>query len=94
MVRIVQVLCPERHCLCAALYLSEDGLTKPERAVDLQARMTRVGLEFRCGICKSTDITIEDRATGFETMEEAEPVFRKCEAEQLTSRVFLDSIRN
>ena len=88
-VRIVQLLCPQRHCIVASLYDPEENTSKTIMDfLDVQ----RTSLDPWCGICKSRNLQYEDRPTVFKTMEEAMPFVQ---AEQLknlaTMRHFQDA---
>lgn len=64
-VRIVQLLCPSRHCVVATAYESEDGEPIPEFTDRLRAGFeARVGKELHpwCGLCRSTRLDLRRRA--------------------------------
>jgi hypothetical protein len=90
-VRIIQLLCPSRHCVVATAYESPDGAEIPEMTEDLRKRFTAfvlAGANPWCGICKSKNLTPEDRATGFTTMAEALPFLQEEERKQAATREF------
>jgi len=75
-VRIVQLLCPARHCILAIAYESLDGNAIPYVTDHLFTAFTRalqVGMNPWCGICDSRDLTYEDQPTRFATILEAQP---------------------
>jgi hypothetical protein len=75
-VRIVQLLCPKRHCIVATAYESPDGEMLPEMTVRLREgfeEMVQKGANPWCGICQSRDLRPEDQPTVFATMVEAWP---------------------
>ena len=73
-IHLIQLLCPQRHCICAMPYPSEQEHGK--------ARTISGGLVY------------EDRATRFETLEEAMPMLKALEADQLCSRQLFDDLRH
>jgi hypothetical protein len=79
-VRIVQCLCPQRHCLMGVAYESPDGEADPAKMEAL--RKTIADLVERvinpwCAICESRSFIYEDEATRFRTLAEAER-WKKC----------------
>lgn len=89
MVRIIQHLCPQRHCITALPYESADGQEIPAHVDLLRSMEAELGLDPWCGICGSRELFFEDRKSIFETMEEARGPLRHLEAEQATMRQFL-----
>jgi hypothetical protein len=82
-VRIVQMLCPERHCVVATAYESPDGELIPEMTERLEERfreLCSMGANADCAICRSRNLHCEDAATIFTTMQEAEPALRELAA--------------
>lgn len=72
MVHITQLLCPSRHCILATAYESEKG--SAQQAVELlQATASELKIHPWCGICGSTELVYEDRATPFRTLSQAMP---------------------
>ena len=103
MIRIVQCLCPSRHCLTAFAYHpgvsvgkrldapAEITLTE-ENAVDymrLIVEDTIPAAQRRCGICGSADLRFEDAKTAFESMEEALPHLDRVERANAFARAVL-----
>ena len=78
-VYLVQLLCPQRHCIVCCVYEE-----RPE-PVESQSEVTRAELrEFAeehldpwCGICGSRQLTFEDALTRFRSIEEALPELEK-----------------
>jgi hypothetical protein len=91
-VRIIQLLCPDRHCIVEMPYQTEDGAEQPDKVARLKEKAAAMNLDPWCGICKSRQLTYLDRPTKFRTMDEAEPFFRQIAAEQLATRRFLDAL--
>ena len=91
-VRIIQLLCPSRHCVIAGAYESPDGTEIAEETERLYVRFAVLvlldGLNPWCGICQSKILAPEDRATDFTTMAEAMPFTKQSEAEQAATRAF------
>lgn len=90
-VRIIQLLCPSRHCIVATAYESPDGSEIPElipRLLEKFDAFVASGANRRCGICGSTDLKPEDRATAFTTMVDAAPHLSRVAAEQAMTREF------
>ena len=94
-VRIVQLLCPARHCVIGFAYLTQDGTADPEmirKATAMFGVMVGDGiLNPWCGLCKSKDLHAEDEATVFITMEEAKPMLEALEREQAETRKFWEA---
>jgi hypothetical protein len=96
-VRIVQLLCPSRHCVLATAYESPDGAEIPEAADRLTERfseMVEKGANPWCGLCKSRDLHAEDAPTKFATMEEAMPYLMENARQQAATREFFRAGRN
>lgn len=98
-VRIVQCLCPTRHCVIACAYESPDGSELPEYVAMLRSKFIEHSeaqgfLLPECGLCHSKILVYEDRPTIFATMGEAAPHFQAAELEQAAIREFWDSTRN
>lgn len=97
-VRIVQLLCPSRHCIVAAAYESADGEPDPAMAAHMKgmfdAGVKTGALNPWCGICGSRELWHEDMPTRFQTMEEARPVIEEEERKQAATREMLRAGRN
>ena len=92
MVRIVQLLCPERHCVLAVAYESQKPMAEdPCRHVEqrfqeaVEARM----LNPWCDICRSRDLHTEDGPTRFATLERTSPDFGRSVLHSKTSRTLM-----
>ena len=85
-VRIVQMLCPSRHCLVALAYESADGRNNPVMPYHLGEKFVEQKLEHKCAICGATTFTLEDAPTIFSSMAEAEPHLRREETKQAITR--------
>jgi hypothetical protein len=89
MVRIVQLLCPERHCLLAVAY--EEGVGSFVEARDaLQAMVSKGPFNNWCALCGSRDLHFEEGVTKFQTLEEAGPSLGATMAENAMARAALD----
>lgn len=97
-VRIVQLLCPQRHAVVAFAYESETGEALPEKTDEFKVRLAAAYanhlLNPWCGICRSQDLRYEDEATIFKTLETAMPFLRELEQRQAATRKFFESGRN
>ena len=96
-VRIVQVLCPSRHCIIATAYQSPDGEEIPEMKARLREKaetmIARGEMNPWCGICRSRKWTYEDAPTVFATMEEAAPYLAQNAADQAATREYFRASR-
>ena len=84
-VRIVQLLCPSRHCIVGSAYESPDGAEIPEMSVHLReffADWVKSGANPWCGLCYSRDLRAEDAPTIYTTMDEAMPYLQEMERKQ------------
>jgi hypothetical protein len=96
-VRIVQLLCPSRHCVVATAYESPDGAEIPEMAERLReffADWVQRGANPWCGLCRSRDLHADDQPTGFSALTEAEPYLRESERRQAATRQFFKASKN
>jgi hypothetical protein len=85
-VRIIQLLCPERHCVLALAYESSTGEADPEKSLLMEAEWKKL-VENRqmnpwCGGCRSRALALEDSPTIFTTLEEARPFLTAAEKAQ------------
>lgn len=96
-VRIVQLLCPERHCVLAVAYQSPTGEADPIKSALLRETfdglLEKKALNPWCGICRSTRLTCEDSETVFKTMEEAGPFLQESVRKQEATAAYLRSTR-
>jgi hypothetical protein len=95
-VRIVQLLCPQRHCIMAMAYESPDGQQIPEISERLREAfrdwVARGGNPW-CGLCHSRKLEAEDRPTHFRSMQEAMPFLQAEEAKQALTREYFRASR-
>jgi hypothetical protein len=97
-VYIAQILCPLRHCIIASVgeYESDEAAA----ALGDIAREHFAGLVEKgvakpgCGICHSTQLTVEVGRSVFATMEEARPYLQASEANQGKAREQLKAQNN
>ena len=87
-VRIIQLLCPERHCVVAVAYDSADGQPIPEMTQELLTQFAASGLDPWCGICRSRTLTPEDMPMRFKTMGEAAPFLEELARRQAWTREY------
>lgn len=92
-VRMIQLLCPSRHCIVAAAYESNSGEPDLATLSDFKGQVQKLGLNPWCGICGSRDLKYEDMATKFATMEEAKPHIECEECKNVLSRMSLDELK-
>lgn len=90
-VRIVQLLCPARHCVLATAYESESGGELPEIAGILRSKfaaLVGMGANPHCGLCLSKDLHTDDQPTKFSSMAEAIPQLQEQEARMALTREY------
>jgi hypothetical protein len=90
-VRIVQLLCPSRHCIVSTAYESPDGAEIPEmteRLLDIFADWVAKGTNPWCGLCYSRNLRPEDRPTKYATLAEAMPHLEEMQRQQAVTREF------
>ena len=95
-VRIVQLLCPQRHCIVAKAYESPDGEPIPEittSLVDGFALLVARGANAQCGLCFSRNLRPEDRPTKWATMAEALPHLEEEARRQAITREYMRASR-
>ncbi len=88
-VRIVQLLCPLRHCVVALAYQTSDGAEQPQMAARMMEGFADSGANPWCGLCHSRNLNPEDRPTMFATMEDAAPYLAVYAARQAETRAYL-----
>jgi hypothetical protein len=92
-IRLIQLLCPSRHCIIAALYEADDAGAEGARQIEhLEAFLAHGAINRHCGICGSTSLRYEDRITRFKTLEEALAAGKDLEHEQMRDRATLDGM--
>jgi hypothetical protein len=90
MVRIVQLLCSERHCLLAVAY--EEGKSTFEKSRAAMEKFISSGqINCHCGICGSRDLIYEDGETKFLRLEEAGPWLASQMDANIRTRALLDA---
>jgi hypothetical protein len=91
MIHIIQLLCPERHCLLATVYdpREKDGAAAlAEMKAAVERAIERNIIEPECGLCRSRDWRYEDQPTIFKTLDEAIPVLlAQQRAQQISARI-------
>jgi hypothetical protein len=92
MIHIIQVLCPDRHCVLGMAYDPVD--LAPDEAMLgfkqlVQQLLDSKALNPHCGICGSTCWGYDDAATKYETIEEARPYLEESERAQALARAVL-----
>ena len=96
-VRIVQVLCPSRHCIVATAYESPDGEELPKLTERLRKQvedlMAAGNMNPWCGLCNSRQWTYEDRATAYATIAEALPALAETERRNAATREYFRASR-
>lgn len=94
-VRIVQYLCPQRHCILAA---ASDDTTDAELIHALQQKALQLIAEKQfnpiCGICgaRQDRWVFEVGVTKFDSLEEAMPHLEQCQLQQMLSRIIMDEL--
>ena len=94
-VRIVKIVCAERHFVVGCAYKSEDGAEDSIYQWQMRESYLRMGGQLKCGICGSTTLTLEDSISDFRTVDEAVAIIGGEQAafEQLRARKAIDSAR-
>ena len=90
MVKIVQLLCPQRHCLLGIAYEEEHSSFR-EACGAITSMMTEGPFNNWCAICGSHDLHFEERATEFHTLLEAAPYLGMQSAANAQSRAAMDA---
>jgi hypothetical protein len=97
-VRIVQLLCPQRHCIMALPYESPNGEEQSVRSAALRLTFTRLVEEKTlnpwCELCKSRELFCEDMPTKFATMDEAKAPLLAQEAAQMATQLMIKGSKN
>lgn len=92
-VKLVQCLCPERHCITAIAFQDlpeSEAISKLQSIVDSSIASSLINPW--CAICGSRKWHYEVGKTRFSTMEEAEPELAKTEVEQRKTIALLKSL--
>jgi hypothetical protein len=97
-VRLVQILCPQRHCIVAVPYEAPDGQPIPEITTilrgEVEALIEKGGMDPWCGLCRSRNWTYEDQPTIFATLAAALPHLMAAEEQQASVREYLRASRS
>ncbi len=90
-VKLIQLLCTNRHCLVAVAYESDSPDDDDTTLIAFQQKMHAAfeakSLNPWCGICKSQDLSFEIGTTRFASLEEAKPFLAEEEAKQTIARI-------
>jgi len=92
---LAQLLCPNRHAICALAYDIEET-----PAADVEAKLQAViharvgGLDPWCGLCGSRTLHIEHRKLPTDDWEEMTEALRAVERANLATREFMHRSRN
>ena len=90
MVKLVQLLCPKRHCIMGVAYL--DGKDTFVGVCNRIEDIIREGpLNRWCGICGSRDLKFKETTTPWKTIPEAYPHLKAAEADQIATRYHLNA---
>jgi hypothetical protein len=91
MVKLVQLLCPQRHAIFATAY--EEGVSNFLGACEMIETMVGPNGPYKrqCMICGSRDLRFEEGTTPWKTLIEAAPHLAKTQADIIRSRLQLDA---
>lgn len=95
-VKLIQVLCPERHCIIAIAY---DDTDKDDAAalLDFQGKFHFLvdsgAMNPWCALCGSKDLKFDVGTTGFANLAEAEPILLAHQAAQMQSQMAILAAR-
>jgi len=92
-IRLIQCLCPHRHCVAAVAYDDQTDISG-EVARRALKKFIEKHLNAFCGICQSRELQYEDQATIFKTMEEAKPHLAAAQELNLRARKILKARSN
>lgn len=91
-IHLVQLLCPNRHCIIAAAW--EEGRTTYEATVTfMRASFAGMGGEWLCGLCRAAELKFEDGLMPFNSMAEAAPELARLAAENMRGRALIEQLR-
>lgn len=91
-IKIMQFLCPKRHCI-VALAFDGETMTETEAQAALKNGVKALHFNGRCGICGSGDLRFETGETKFESLAEASSHLIVEEQKNLRARSLIESIR-
>jgi len=91
MVMLVQLICPERHCIAAGAY--EEGRGTFQETCDMLKQMISPNgfLNDWCAICGSHVLKYEEGRTRFATLSEAAPFLAEQQSNNMMTRKLLDA---
>lgn len=89
MIMIVQYLCPDRHCICATCYDSQN-MERTEVETQLLSGLEDNGVNPHCGICGSTDLRFDHQPSKAKSLDEALQSMATEAIKQLFTRAALD----
>ncbi|MEA3211301.1 MAG: hypothetical protein QOE70_4358 [Chthoniobacter sp.] len=84
-VHVVQLLCPQRHCVLGAAY-EDDAQTFEGACAMIEAQFKAKAFNRWCELCQSRELTYEDKATQWATMQEAAPALMAAQIANLATR--------
>jgi hypothetical protein len=87
-IRLIQHLCPSRHCVMATAYAAPTGEEDPQQVERLKAMEQELQIDPWCGLCGSKQLFYEDRPTIFKTIEQSRIWLRQAEAAQAATRAW------
>lgn len=91
-IKIMQLLCPMRHCLVGLAY-DPETTTNKEAVELLKKGIKAMNLNRWCGLCGSRNLCFETGATVFDSMAEAGKFLVAEEKKNLATRAIFDSMR-
>jgi hypothetical protein len=95
MIKLAQLLCPQRHCFMAVAFDAAE-VTEADACIQLRrstAKLGRLSHGSTCALCGSRDFSVAIGATRFATMDEAMPRLVASMAAQLATRSAVISSR-
>jgi hypothetical protein len=97
MIRIAQLLCPQRHCILALAFddrAYSDKWAANELVARFFANVEQRILNRQCGLCGSTQLRAEVGVTRFANMAKAAPFLAQCQVDQLRTGLRLRAENN
>lgn len=94
---LAQMLCPNRHCIMAVGYETEEHQEYQQRLCSAVAlRILLKQIEPRCDICGAVYESwhVESRPLKFNSLEEALPYLKQCQEAQARTREAMRKLRN
>lgn len=87
-VYLVQLLCPERHCVLAAAF--EEGENTPDKVIaEMKEQMKQNNINPWCGLCGSPKLTFETAPTKYDSLQAAAPVLFEEQLKQMFTRAVM-----